>query len=127
MTHYRYEEGVLEQQPIKLLSRLNPAPIPPPVSISTAEAPLTPLTPLTPRSKIFHNKLVAFSRQVAIKQQAKADDLLSIDTLHAIVRNPPQTHEQLRRIPGVERFFHVCTDTNIDLLAKIQKFMPAQE
>jgi ribonuclease D len=127
MTHYRYEEGVLEQQPIKLLSRLNPAPIPPPVSTSTAEAPLTPLTPLTPRSKIFHNKLVAFSRQVAIKQQAKADDLLSIDTLHAIVRNPPQTHEQLRRIPGVERFFHVCTDTNIDLLAKIQKFMPAQE
>ena len=118
---YRYEEGIIESQPLKVspnakLSRLH----------GSSHAPAAE-TPFTPRSKIFRNKLMALSRQVATKKQANANDLLSMSTLDAIVRNPPQTHEQLQRIPGVETLFHACIDTNMDLLAKIHKFVPARE
>lgn len=82
----------------------------------------TPATePLTPRSRIFHNKLTAFSRLVATKRKTKADCIVSAETLEAIARKPPQTQDELRRVPGVEPFFLACVDTDMDLLAKIQK------
>lgn len=88
----------------------------PPVNQSTTCA------PLTPRSKIFRNKLLAFSKLVATKKQIDASQLVSAGTLEIIARNPPNTHEELRRIPGIEGFFHACTDVDMDLLAKIRKF-----
>ncbi|KAF2626633.1 hypothetical protein BU25DRAFT_411603 [Macroventuria anomochaeta] len=118
---YRYSEGVSESQPLKVSPRVRrviAAPTNPPSNTSTVEE------PLTPRSKIFRNKLVALSRQIATKQQTKPDTIVSAETLEAIARNPPRTHDKLRRMPGVEKLLVACVDTDTDLLAKIQKFAP---
>ncbi|KAF1928363.1 uncharacterized protein M421DRAFT_420907 [Didymella exigua CBS 183.55] len=79
---------------------------------------------LTPRSKMFHNKLMAFSRLVATKKRAQPESIVSAATLEAIARNPPQTHDELRRVPGIEAFFLACVDVDVDLLAKIRRFAP---
>lgn len=73
---------------------------------------------------MFQNKLTAFSRLVATKQKTNAEDMISAQTLEAIARNPPRTHDQLRAVPGVESFFAACVDADLDLLAKIQQFAP---
>lgn len=91
---------------------------------TTAIAPTSAIAPLTPRSKMFQNKLTAFSRLVANKQKTNAEDMISAQTLEAIARNPPRTHDQLRAVPGVESFFAACVDADLDLLAKIQQFAP---
>ncbi|KAF3054052.1 hypothetical protein E8E11_010688 [Didymella keratinophila] len=92
-------------------------------SLNAAPSP-TAFEPLTPRSQIFLNKLMAFSRLVASKSKSRADDIVSAAILEGIARRSPQTHDELRRIPGVEPFFLACVDANMDLLARIQKFAP---
>jgi ribonuclease D len=124
---HRYEEGTSEQQ----LPRASPVsrvvPQTPSRRISpTAQSTINPtaVEPLTPRSRIFRNKLVAFSKLVATKTQTSSSSLVSNETLDAITRKPPRTHDELRRIPNVGRLFAACVDVNMDLLAKVHKFSP---
>ena len=124
---YRYEEGKSEQQ----LPRASPVSRVVPQTSSrrispTAQSTINPtaVEPLTPRSRIFRNKLVAFSKLVATKTQTSSSNLVSNETLDAIARKPPRTHDELRRIPNVGRLFAACADVNMDLLAKIHKFSP---
>ncbi|KAF3009536.1 hypothetical protein E8E13_004948 [Curvularia kusanoi] len=125
---YRYEEDLSDQQSLKVSPVKGPA----------MQAPLQQESPrtqsgmrppageaLTSQSMIFRNKLVAFSKLVASKKQMPPSDLVSIETLEAIARNPPRSHSDLRKFSNVERFFAACVDLDMDLLAKIQKFAPA--
>jgi hypothetical protein len=61
---------------------------------------------------------------VATKTQTSSSSLVSNETLDAITRKPPRTHDELRRIPNVGRLFAACVDVNMDLLAKVHKFSP---
>lgn len=127
---YRYEESVSEHQAVKaspgprkrspkqVLTRQRSSNTSPSITATTVPA------PLTPQSRIFRNKLVALSRLVATKKQTNPESLVSSEVLEAIARHPPQTHNELRAIPGVEKLFLACVDTDMDLLAKIQKFTP---
>ena len=117
----RYQAAVSGSQHLKPSPEARTASIDPPTSAATAE------TPLTPRSNIFRNKLVAFSKLVATRKKTDAAKLVSSKTLEMIARRPPQTNEELRRITGIEDFFHACADTNMDLLEKIHKFAPARD
>ena len=124
---YRYEGGKSEQQ----LPRASPVSRVVPQTSSRRISPMaqstinpTAVEPLTPRSRIFRNKLVAFSKLVATKTQMSSSNLVSNETLDAIARKPPRTHDELRRIPNVGRLFAACADVNMDLLAKIHKFSP---
>ncbi|KAJ4993540.1 3'-5' exonuclease [Stagonosporopsis vannaccii] len=137
---YRYEENVSEHQAVESSPRLRkrspkrvpaaqqgslsakPGSTPPPVINA-----VTMTAPLTPQSSIFRNKLVAFSRFVATKTHTSAESLVSSEMLEAIARQPPRTHNELRAIPGIERFFLACVDTDMDLLAKIQRFAPPEK
>ncbi|KAJ4373492.1 hypothetical protein N0V86_007632 [Didymella sp. IMI 355093] len=94
-----------------------------PKPANTAPPTCTPaLAPLTPRSRIFYSKLTAFSKLVAAKNNTHAAPLVSSATLEAIARNPPTTHDDLRRIPGVEPLFVACVDADMDLLSRIRRF-----
>ncbi|KAJ4308532.1 hypothetical protein N0V94_009317 [Neodidymelliopsis sp. IMI 364377] len=119
---YRYKKGVFEAQPLKTTPRVKfPQSIP-----STA---VGQETPLTPRSRIFRNKLAAFSKLVTSRMQTRPEGghpIVSDSTLDIIARRPPTTREELRRIPGTEEFFHACLQTDMDLLEKINKFAPAR-
>lgn len=124
---YRYEEGISQQQ----LPRASPVSRVVPQTSSrrispTAQSTINPtaVEPLTPRSRIFRNKLVAFSKLVATKTQTSSSNLVSNETLDAIARKPPRTHDELRSIPNVGRLFAACVDLNMDLLAKIHRFSP---
>lgn len=114
-----------ETRPVS--SRANASPRPRQSSPKTPAAASAPaLAPLTPRANIFYNKLTAFSRLVATKKKTAVDSIVSAATLDAIARNPPQTHEQLRAVPGVGGLFAACVDVRVDLLAKIRRFAPAE-
>ncbi|KAF2646561.1 hypothetical protein P280DRAFT_388152 [Massarina eburnea CBS 473.64] len=96
-------------------------PPPPP----TKESP----QPLSPQTKIFRNKMVAFSKLVARKMPSRssdADPIVSEQTLDHIVTMPPRTIEDLQRIPGIEGFKKACEETGTDLLKNIVKFTPAK-
>ncbi|KAJ4347742.1 hypothetical protein N0V95_005144 [Ascochyta clinopodiicola] len=84
-------------------------------SLNTQPSP----SPLTPRTKILRNKLVALSRLVASKQRLDASALVSASTLELLARRRPQTHEELRLVPGIEGLFHACVEANMDLLERI--------
>ncbi|KAF1954269.1 hypothetical protein CC80DRAFT_517786 [Byssothecium circinans] len=85
--------------------------------------------PLSPQSKIFRNKLVAFSKRVTCKlpkQISHALPIVSDLTLDCIARCAPRTEEDLNRIPGIEGFVDACKATDTDLLKNIIKFAPAK-
>ena len=127
---YRYEESTLEQQLPKASPVSRIVPQTPSRRLSpTAQSTINPtaVEPLTPRSRIFRNKLIAFSKLVATKTRTSSIDLVSNETLDAIARKPPRTHDELRRIPNVGRLFAACVDANMDLLAKIHKFSPVSD
>jgi ribonuclease D len=123
---YRYEEGTSDQSRPSPVGRVVPQ-TPSRCISPTAQSTINPtaVEPLTPRSRIFRNKLVAFSKLVATKTQISPINLVSNETLDAIARKPPRTHDELRSIPNVGRLFAACVDVNMDLLAKIHKFSPA--
>ncbi|KAF2246075.1 hypothetical protein BU26DRAFT_521580 [Trematosphaeria pertusa] len=85
--------------------------------------------PLTPRSRIFRNKIVAFSRQVTGKLKSRPADagpVVSETTIDRIVAVAPRTLEELHRIPGIEGFVQACKETEVDLLKNIMKFAPVK-
>ncbi|KAF2685327.1 hypothetical protein K458DRAFT_417387 [Lentithecium fluviatile CBS 122367] len=85
--------------------------------------------PFSPRSKIFRNKLLAFSRFVTKKLPSRAPDagpIVSESTLDSIVTISPQTQEALHLIPGIETFARACKEADMDLLRNIIKFAPAR-
>ncbi|KAH6638934.1 hypothetical protein C7974DRAFT_387572 [Boeremia exigua] len=82
----------------------------------TAEAPL----PL--QTRLFHNKLVAFSKLVATRRKTQASDLVSVKALEAIARNPPRSRSELRSRPGMEKLFLACKDEKMDLFTKVERF-----
>ncbi|ORX96971.1 hypothetical protein BCR34DRAFT_628717 [Clohesyomyces aquaticus] len=93
------------------------------------ESPALPLPqpPLSPRSKMFQNKLVAFTRLVARTIGLDPlDPLLSEDTLRHIVMNPPKTSDELQRIPGITKLVGACVVAEKDLLKNIVKFAPVR-
>lgn len=130
LTEFQYIEGVSEQQTPRTTVRKRSSVqagqgkvLPMPISqtkSSTAQ-------PLTPQSRIVRNRLSAFSKLVAAKKKTKADAIVSDETLEAMARNPPRTHDELRCVPGVEKFFAACVDADFDLLARIQKFAPLRD
>lgn len=83
-------------------------------------------TPLTPRSKIFRNKLLAFSKLVTRKLGTRSSGIpiVSDSTLDLIVRTSPRTIEELNGISGIEGFVRACRDVQMDLLRNVIKFSP---
>ena len=83
-------------------------------------------TPMTPRSKIFRNKLLAFSKLVTRKLGARSSStpIVSDSTLDLLVRISPRTIEELNRISGIEGFVRACRDVQMDLLRNVIKFSP---
>ncbi|ROV97410.1 hypothetical protein VMCG_06943 [Cytospora schulzeri] len=69
---------------------------------------------------IFRKKLVAFNKLVTATIQ------LSPVTIDYIVTRPPDTMENLLRIPGILPFANACSRANRDLLAFIVKSTPSQ-
>ncbi|KAJ4293660.1 hypothetical protein N0V90_008944 [Kalmusia sp. IMI 367209] len=84
--------------------------------------------PLSPQSKIFRNKLLAFSKLVTRKlgSPPNAVPIVSDSTLDHIVAISPRTTEQLQDIAGVDGFLRACNDAQMDLLRNINKFAPAR-
>lgn len=82
--------------------------------------------PLSPQSRIFRNKLVAFSKLISRKlgTRALSQSIVSEATLDLIVTVSPRTAEQLNRIAGIESFVRACRDVEVDLLRNIVKFAP---
>lgn len=98
-------------------TRRRPAHSPPPPQPNTE--------PLTPRSKIAHNKLMAFSKLVTRKLPTRPPDappLVTAHTLDLIVKTAPRTQDELERIPGVDSFLLACEQTGMDLLRNVVKF-----
>ncbi|KAF9737412.1 hypothetical protein PMIN03_000900 [Paraphaeosphaeria minitans] len=91
-----------------------------PARISTQ----TPL--LSPGSKIYRNKLIAFSKLVTRKLSAGSSTtpIVSEATLDLIVATSPRTAEDLDRIAGIEPFVLACRAAEMDLLRNIIKFAP---
>lgn len=87
-----------------------------------------PPAPLSPRTKIFRNKLYAFSKLVTRKLGTRpaSTPIVSESTLDLIATRIPRTAEELSRIPGIEEFNRACQDVQHDLLRNIIKFAPAQ-
>ncbi|KAL1596999.1 hypothetical protein SLS60_008581 [Paraconiothyrium brasiliense] len=87
---------------------------------------LTQSVPLSPRSRIFRNKLVAFSKLVSKKLSASSTPapIVSEATLDLIITVSPRTVEDLNRIAGIETFARACRDAEMDLLRNIIKFAP---
>lgn len=79
---------------------------------------------LSPGSRIFRNKLGAFSKLVMRKLSAEpsAAPIVSEATLDLIVTVSPRTTEELNRIAGIEPFVHACKVVEMDLLRNIIKF-----
>jgi ribonuclease D len=87
--------------------------------------PPPPPEPLRLEVKIFRNKLLAFSKMVATKQNPRPSMPLVTDwTLDRIVCTVPRNQEELKRIPGIDRFIEACERSGRDLLANIHKFAP---
>ncbi|KZM19952.1 3'-5' exonuclease [Ascochyta rabiei] len=114
--HQRHEQGVAPSASLRTKT----------TAASSWKPDSPPQRPLTPRSMVFRNKLIALSRQVARRQQLDASTLVSGKTLELLARRPPQTHEELRRVPGVEGFFRACVETNVDLLERMGRFWPGR-
>ncbi|OAG04703.1 uncharacterized protein CC84DRAFT_800938 [Paraphaeosphaeria sporulosa] len=96
---------------------LAPKEAPTPARIST-QAPL-----LSPGSRMFRNKLVAFSKLVTRKlSTGSATPIVSEATLDLIVTISPRTAEDLDRIAGIEPFVLACRAAEMDLLRNIVKF-----
>lgn len=86
-----------------------------------------PKLPLTPESKIFRNKLEAYSKLVGSKLGTRPlKPLVSAATLDLIITSPPRTKEELNRIPGITALVEACSQAKLDLLKNITKFAPAR-
>ncbi|KAF1969756.1 hypothetical protein BU23DRAFT_557380 [Bimuria novae-zelandiae CBS 107.79] len=77
-----------------------------------------PPAPLSPQSKIFRNKLLAFSKLITRKlgPRTLSTPIVSDSTLDLIVTVSPRTAEELNRITGIEEFTRACQMAQMDLL-----------
>ena len=90
--------------------------------------------PLSPKTKIFRNKLLAFSKLVTRKISTSSSGswnlsnapIVSESTLDLIVLMSPSTPEELNRVPGIERFAQACEAAQMDLLKNVMKFTPTR-
>jgi ribonuclease D len=104
-------------------------PVPPHLDMNAEATPARvsgqPL-PLSPRSRVFRNKLVAFSKLVTRKLNAGSSTppIVSEATLDLIVTISPRTAEELDHIAGIEPFACACRNAEMDLLRNIIKFAP---
>ena len=98
------------------------------------QLPDTQPAPLSPKSKIFRNKLLAFSKLVTRRLSTNSSGswvppstpIVSESTLDLIVAISPTTLEELNRVPGIETFAQACRDVQMDLLRNIIKFTPTR-
>jgi ribonuclease D len=110
-------------------SRAQTQPVPPGLDLDAEVTPTRVSTQpllLSPRSKIFRNKLVAFSKLVTRKLNAgfSTAPIVSEATLDLIVAISPRTAEELDHIAGIEAFACACRNAEMDLLRNIIKFAP---
>ncbi|KAF2448649.1 hypothetical protein P171DRAFT_217195 [Karstenula rhodostoma CBS 690.94] len=103
--------------------------VPPNLASNVAPTPArvsTQVPLLSPGSRIFRNKLVAFSKLVTRKLNAVSSTapIVSEATLDLIVTISPRTAEELNSIAGIEPFVRACRATEMDLLRNIIKFAP---
>ncbi|ORY68973.1 ribonuclease H-like domain-containing protein [Pseudomassariella vexata] len=86
----------------------------------------TRTTSFSPKSqRTLQNKIVAFGRQVTWKLKLKPQEpLVSEETAKLIVAKPPHTSEELQIIPGIMPFVRACSETKMDLLQAVKKWIP---
>ncbi|KAI1425104.1 hypothetical protein F5Y12DRAFT_392454 [Xylaria sp. FL1777] len=124
--------GLVSITHVDLKPRVVPAPVLIPTSITTP-------VPAVTNSKlhllkqpehfnrektVLHNKMQAYVKSVVWAMHPKpTEPLVSEDTLHHLITTLPQTVEEFRRVPGIQRLMKACEIVKMDIWQTFEKWM----
>ncbi|GAW11287.1 hypothetical protein ANO14919_006300 [Xylariales sp. No.14919] len=104
---------------------LAPTPVPPFTTAATATGPQsqTPLERSDWGKTILRNKLEAYIKTVVWAMDPRpTESLVTADTLRHLVNAVPQTVEEFRRVPGIQRLTGACEAVKMDIWRTFEKW-----
>ncbi|KAI3338184.1 hypothetical protein F4824DRAFT_87533 [Ustulina deusta] len=99
------------------------SPRPPPVSTASKPHLQTPSEHLGWERIILRNRLEAYVKSVVWAMHPKpSEPLVSEDTLQYLITTLPQTSEEFRRVPGIQRLTKACEAAKMDIWRTFEKW-----